>query len=142
MADTVEQEVKKKLEDVTKRLLRREAELQFARSEEGKAITAQVKQAEVRLRLEERNLEIKDRVDILDAEIAEAQKEYADVREIEHDKLIKREKELEKLREKTRKREEQYRRDHFKELLESLNPFKALGKAMGAFIPKPIKMLG
>ena len=71
MADTVEQEVKKKLEDVTKRLLRREAELQFARSEEGKAITAQVKQAEVRLRLEERNLEIKDRVDILDAEIAD-----------------------------------------------------------------------
>ena len=94
MADTVEIEVKKKLEDVTKKLLRREAALQFARTEEGKQLTAQIKNAEVRLRLEEKSLDTKDKISIVEAEIAEAQKELADSKEVEHDILVKREKEF------------------------------------------------
>ena len=146
MADTkeltIEEEAKKKLADTTKELHKREAELAFVRSKEGKALKAQIADAKVRLKIEEDKVDASDRVRQLDAQILNVENEIRAARESENDLIVKREKQLSKARAKAHKQQMANSREYGKELLSSLNPFKALGKALGDFVPKPIKIIG
>ena len=139
---TAEEQAKKTLDDTTKTLLKREAELAFARSKEGKALKAQIADAQLRLKFEEDKVDASDRVHQLDAQILNVENEIRAGREKENDLIVKREKQLSKARAKAHKERMANEREYGKEFLKSLNPFKALTKTLGSFVPAPIRIAG
>ena len=142
---TPEEEGKKRLADVTAKLAKKEAELSFNRSEEGKKLNSLLAAADKRLKQESAKVDTEEAILATKEAILATERDIDELSTERGRKLIQLEKDLAKAQKKRAAREDELGRsakDVFKELVSSLNPLKGLKKSLEGIVPKPLLLAG
>ena len=142
---TPEEEGKKRLADVTAKLAKKEAELAFNRSEEGKKLNSLLAAADKRLKQESAKLDTEEAIAATREAILATEKDISQLSTERGRELIQLEKDLAKAQKKRAAREDEIGRSAkvvFKELVSSLNPLKGLKKSLEGIVPKPLLLAG
>ena len=142
---TPEEEGRKRLFDVTEKLRKKEAELSFNRSEEGKNLNSLLAVADKRLKQESAKVDTEEAIAATKEAILATEKEISQLSTERGRKLLKLERDLEKAQGKRAEREKKLSRtlgDVAVELRQSLNPFKGIKKLLEGIVPKPLLLAG
>ena len=142
---TPEEQAKKRLADVTAKLAKKEAELSFNRSEEGKKLNSLLAAADKRLKQESAKVDTEEAILATKEAILATERDIDELSTQRGRKLIQLEKDLAKAQKKRAAREDEIGRSAkvvFKELRSSLNPLKGLKKSLEGIVPKPLLLAG